>query len=77
MPIPGAFLPEPRVPVRPFVLLLLLANLLFAAWAYWVAPSRTVVPGRITPGATADGAIRLLREAPAAPDGRRTARPST
>jgi hypothetical protein len=53
--------------VRHLVLLLLLANLLFAAWTYWVAPSRTAVPGRITQGATADGAIRLLREAPVAP----------
>ena len=64
---PGVFLLESCVPVRAFVLLLLLANLLFAAWTVWVAPSRTVVPGHVTPGATADGAIRLLREAPAEP----------
>jgi len=49
--------------VRTLVLLLLLANLLFAAWAHWVAPSRSTLAGRATPSATDSGAIRLLREA--------------
>jgi hypothetical protein len=49
--------------VRALVLLLLLANLLFAAWAYWVAPPRTPAMGRATPSATGAGEIRLLREA--------------
>jgi hypothetical protein len=44
--------------------MLLLANLLFAAWAYWVAPSRAPAAGRATPSASDPGAIRLLREAP-------------
>lgn len=59
--------------MRVLALLLLLANLLFAAWTVWVAPSRTAVPGHVTPAAAAGGAIRLLREvsaaAPAAADG--------
>jgi hypothetical protein len=60
--------------VRALVLLLLLANLLFAAWAWWIAPSQPSASGRPTPVATDAGAIRLLREAPpsagtgAAPD---------
>jgi len=49
--------------VRALVLLLLLANLLFAAWVHWVAPSRASAAGRPTPSATDPGAIRLLREA--------------
>ena len=49
--------------MRALVLLLLLANLLFAAWAHWVAPSRASAAGRPTPSATDPGAIRLLREA--------------
>jgi hypothetical protein len=49
--------------VRKLVLLLLLANLLFAAWAHWVAPSRATLGGRATPSASDSGAIRLLREA--------------
>jgi len=49
--------------VRALVLLLLLANLLFAAWAHWVAPSRAPAAGRATPSATDPAAIRLLREA--------------
>lgn len=49
--------------MRALVLLLLLANLLFAAWAHWVAPSRAPAAGRATPSATDPGAIRLLREA--------------
>jgi len=49
--------------VRALVLLLLLANLLFAAWVHWVAPSRATAAGRPTPSATDPGAIRLLREA--------------
>jgi hypothetical protein len=51
--------------VRALVLLLLLANLLFAAWVHWVAPSRAPAAGRPTPSATDTGAIRLLREAEA------------
>jgi hypothetical protein len=54
--------------VRALVLLLLLANLLFAAWTHWVAPSRAPVAGRVTPSATDSGAIRLLREAPVSAD---------
>jgi hypothetical protein len=49
--------------VRALVLLLLLANLLFAAWVHWVAPPRASATGRPTPSATDPGAIRLLREA--------------
>lgn len=49
--------------MRALVLLLLLANLLFAAWVHWVAPSRASAAGRPTPSATDPGAIRLLREA--------------
>ena len=49
--------------MRALVLLLLLANLLFAAWVHWVAPSRAPAAGRATPSATDPGAIRLLREA--------------
>lgn len=49
--------------MRAFVLLLLLANLLFAAWVHWVAPSRAPAEGRPTPSASDSGAIRLLREA--------------
>jgi hypothetical protein len=49
--------------VRALVLLLLLANLLFAAWVHWVAPTRAPAAGRATPSATDPGAIRLLREA--------------
>jgi hypothetical protein len=49
--------------VRALVLLLLLANLLFAAWVHWVAPSRVTAAGRPTPSATDPDAIRLLREA--------------
>lgn len=48
--------------MRALVLLLLLANLLFAAWAHWVAPARAPA-GRATPSAGDSGAIRLLREA--------------
>jgi hypothetical protein len=49
--------------VRSLVLLLLLANLLFAAWVHWVAPSRAPAAGTPTPSASDPGAIRLLREA--------------
>jgi hypothetical protein len=49
--------------VRALALLLLLANLLFAAWVHWVAPSRATAAGRPTPSATDADAIRLLREA--------------
>ena len=50
--------------MRALVLLLLLANLLFAAWAYWVAPPPAPAEGRATPSAMNTGEIRLLREAP-------------
>jgi hypothetical protein len=53
--------------VRILVLLLLLANLLFAAWSYWVAPMRTATAGHVTPSATGAGDVRLLREAPSPP----------
>jgi hypothetical protein len=49
--------------VRSLVLLLLLANLLFAAWAYWVAPARAPLAGHATPIAPDRSEIRLLREA--------------
>ena len=54
--------------MRALVLLLLLANLLFAAWAWWIAPVRPQASGRPTPVATDAGTIRLLREAPAPTD---------
>jgi len=50
--------------VRALVLLLLLANLLFAAWAHWVAPSRAPAPRRATPSTADASANRQLREAP-------------
>ncbi len=50
--------------MRALFLLLLLANLLFAAWSLWVAPVPTVA-GLATPVATGPGSIRLLREVPA------------
>lgn len=49
--------------MRALFLLLLLANLLFAAWGHWVAPSRAPTAGRATPSAADSTAIRLLREA--------------
>ena len=49
--------------VRTLFLLLLLANLLFAAWAYWVAPAPTA-SGRATPSATDAASIKLLSEVP-------------
>ena len=52
--------------MRALFLLLLLANLLFAAWGYWVAPARAPAEGTATPSATDPGAIRLLREATSA-----------
>jgi hypothetical protein len=50
--------------VRTLFLLLLLANLLFAAWARWVAPAPSA-PGHATPTATGPASIQLLRELPA------------
>jgi hypothetical protein len=47
--------------VRTLFLLLLLANLLFAAWARWVAPAPAAL-GHATPSATGSAAIQLLRE---------------
>ncbi len=49
--------------MRALFLLLLLANLLFAAWVHWVAPPRVTTAGRATPSATEANEIRLLREA--------------
>jgi hypothetical protein len=49
--------------VRTLFLLLLLANLLFAAWARWVAPAPAAL-GHATPSATGSAGIRLLREVP-------------
>jgi hypothetical protein len=49
--------------LRTLFLLLLLANLLYAAWAYWVAPP-PVPAGVTSPAVTGAGAIRLLAEAP-------------
>ncbi len=49
--------------MRAFFLLLLLANLLFAAWVHWVAPPQVTTAGRATPSATDANEIRLLREA--------------
>jgi hypothetical protein len=51
--------------VRALVLLLLLANLLFAGWALWIAPP-PVVSGHATPSAPGASSIRLLREMPPA-----------
>jgi hypothetical protein len=50
--------------VRTLFLLLLLANLLLAAWARWVAPAPSAL-GHATPSATGSAGIRLLREVPA------------
>jgi len=47
--------------VRTLFLLLLLANLLFAAWARWVAPATSAL-GLATPNETGSAGIRLLRE---------------
>lgn len=49
--------------MRTLFLLLLLANLLFAAWARWVAPAPSTV-GIATPSETGSASIRLLREVP-------------
>lgn len=49
--------------VRALFLLLLLANLLFVAWSFWVADPPSVA-GVATTVATGPGSIRLLRELP-------------
>lgn len=49
--------------MRTLFLLLLLANLLFAAWVHWVAPAPSA-PGYPTPSATGPGSVQLLREVP-------------
>ena len=54
--------------MRALFLLLLLANLLFLAWARWIAPPAPLA-GRATPSAPDRGAIRLLREAPVGSSG--------
>lgn len=54
--------------MRALLLLLLLANLLFAAWVHWIAAPATA-PGRATPSAADVRAIRLLREAQPVPPG--------
>ena len=51
--------------MRALFLLLLLANLLFLAWATWISPPAPLA-GQATPSAPDRKAIRLLREAPAA-----------
>jgi hypothetical protein len=51
--------------VRTLFLLLLLANLLFAAWVHWVAPAPKA-PGIASPSATDPATIQLLSEAPPA-----------
>lgn len=50
--------------MRALFLMLLLANLLFLAWAKWIAPPAPLA-GQATPSAPDRRAIRLLREAPA------------
>jgi len=52
--------------VRALFLLLLLANLLFAGWSLWVAPTQPATHPA-TPGATGPGSIRLLSEVPPQP----------
>ena len=47
--------------MRTLFLLLLLANLLFVAWARWVAPA-PAAPGYATPSAAGSTGIQLLRE---------------
>ena len=51
--------------MRALFLLLLLANILFLAWARWIAPPPRL-EGHATPSSTGPGEIRLLREAPVA-----------
>lgn len=53
--------------MRALFLLLLLLNVLFLAWAAWVAPP-AALPGHATPASDGRPEIRLLREATAAPD---------
>ena len=50
--------------MRALFLMLLLANLLFLAWARWIAPPAPLA-GLATPSAPDHSAIRLLRESPA------------
>jgi hypothetical protein len=49
--------------VRTLFLLLLLANLLFAAWTRWIAPAPAAI-GYATPSAAGSTGIQLLREMP-------------
>jgi len=51
--------------LRALFLLLLLVNILFLAWARWVAPPPALA-GRLTPGSTGVNSIRLVSEAPLA-----------
>jgi hypothetical protein len=51
--------------LRALFLLLLLANILFLAWARWVAPPPALA-GHPTPGSTGANSIRLVSEAPLA-----------
>lgn len=53
--------------MRALFLLLLLANILFLAWARWIAPPAPTA-GLATPSASAADSIRLLRESPMARD---------
>jgi hypothetical protein len=57
--------------LRALFLLLLLANLLFLAWATWIAPPAPLA-GQATPSAPDRSSIRLLRESPAAAAGAAT-----
>lgn len=52
--------------MRAFFLLLLLVNLLFLAWARWIAPPAPLA-GQATPSAPDRSAIRLLRESSGGP----------
>jgi hypothetical protein len=49
--------------MRALFLLLLLANILFFAWGYWVAPPREM-PGFAAPSHAESRSIRLVRESP-------------
>jgi hypothetical protein len=51
--------------LRALFLLLLLVNILFLAWARWVAPPPALA-GHLAPGSTGANSIRLVSEAPLA-----------
>ncbi len=60
--------------VRILLLILLLANLLFFAWAKWVAPP-PAVEGNALPSSRDPGAVRLLRESQVSEDSRAVSDP--